>query len=120
MTESQAIGRVHRIGQTRQVFVTRYFVRRSIETVSYAAISLPNPELDLVKASGSVCAVGTERQIASHITVFGLRATLTIGCRPAEVAGKFGPPETNLGQPAELTRAGITKKLEDCFQAGQF
>ena len=34
MTESQAIGRVHRIGQTQQVSVTRYIVSRSIETVS--------------------------------------------------------------------------------------
>ncbi|RYP65443.1 hypothetical protein DL771_008315 [Monosporascus sp. 5C6A] len=32
MTESQAIGRVHRIGQTQQVSVTRYIVRHSIET----------------------------------------------------------------------------------------
>ncbi|RYP70475.1 hypothetical protein DL771_005412 [Monosporascus sp. 5C6A] len=32
MTESQAIGRVRRIGQTQQVSVTRYIVSRSIET----------------------------------------------------------------------------------------
>lgn len=40
MVEAQAIGRVHRIGQSQQVFVTRYIVRRSIENVSYS-ISLP-------------------------------------------------------------------------------
>ncbi|RYP01741.1 hypothetical protein DL764_006103 [Monosporascus ibericus] len=33
MTESQAIGRVRRIGQTQQVSVTRYIVSRSIENV---------------------------------------------------------------------------------------
>lgn len=40
MAEAQAIGRVHRIGQSQQVFVTRYVVRRSIENVSYG-IFLP-------------------------------------------------------------------------------
>lgn len=34
MAESQAVDRVHRIGQTREVTVTRYCVRESIEEVS--------------------------------------------------------------------------------------
>ncbi|RSL54272.1 hypothetical protein CEP54_010010 [Fusarium duplospermum] len=32
MTESQAIGRVHRFGQRQKVTVTRYIVKKSIET----------------------------------------------------------------------------------------
>ena len=34
MTEAQAVDRVHRIGQTRDVIVTRYIMRNSIEQVS--------------------------------------------------------------------------------------
>ena len=33
MAESQAIGRVHRFGQKERVTVTRYIVRKSIESV---------------------------------------------------------------------------------------
>jgi uncharacterized membrane protein len=33
MAEAQAIDRVHRIGQTREVTVTRYIVSNTIETV---------------------------------------------------------------------------------------
>ena len=33
MAEAQAVDRVHRIGQTREVVVTRYIMRNSIETV---------------------------------------------------------------------------------------
>lgn len=54
MTESQAVGRVHRIGQTKQVFVTRYVVRRSIETVSTYFSWRPNspkPRMVLAKIS---------------------------------------------------------------------
>lgn len=35
MTEAQAIGRVHRFGQTERVTVTRYIVRKSIDVVSH-------------------------------------------------------------------------------------
>lgn len=34
MAEAQAVDRVHRIGQTREVLTTRYITRDSIETVS--------------------------------------------------------------------------------------
>lgn len=34
MIEAQALDRVHRIGQTRDVVTTRYIIRNSIETVS--------------------------------------------------------------------------------------
>jgi SNF2 family DNA or RNA helicase len=34
MVEAQAVDRVHRIGQEREVWITRYIVRDSIETVS--------------------------------------------------------------------------------------
>lgn len=34
MAESQAIARVHRIGQRREVLTTRYLTRDTIETVS--------------------------------------------------------------------------------------
>jgi hypothetical protein len=33
MVEAQAVDRVHRIGQDREVVITRYIVRNSIETV---------------------------------------------------------------------------------------
>lgn len=34
MVEAQAVDRVHRIGQSREVLTTRYITRDSIETVS--------------------------------------------------------------------------------------
>jgi SNF2 family DNA or RNA helicase len=34
MAEAQAVDRVHRIGQTSDVVITRYIVDKSIETVS--------------------------------------------------------------------------------------
>lgn len=34
MAEAQAVDRVHRIGQSREVLTTRYITRDSIETVS--------------------------------------------------------------------------------------
>ena len=34
MAEAQAVDRVHRIGQTQEVVITRYIVPKSIETVS--------------------------------------------------------------------------------------
>ena len=33
MVEAQAVDRVHRIGQEREVVITRYIVRDSVETV---------------------------------------------------------------------------------------
>lgn len=36
MAEAQAVDRVHRIGQSREVFTTRYITHDSIETVSLA------------------------------------------------------------------------------------
>jgi hypothetical protein len=36
MVEAQALDRVHRMGQTRDVVTTRYIVKDSIETVSYS------------------------------------------------------------------------------------
>jgi SNF2 family DNA or RNA helicase len=35
MAEAQAVDRVHRIGQVRDVIIRRYIVRNSIETVRY-------------------------------------------------------------------------------------
>ena len=43
MAEAQAVDRVHRIGQTRDVVVTRYIVNDSIETVSYTTPALHAP-----------------------------------------------------------------------------
>ena len=37
MAEAQAVDRVHRIGQTQDVVITRYIVPKSIETVSLTA-----------------------------------------------------------------------------------
>lgn len=34
MVEAQALDRVHRIGQSREVLVTRYMTKDTIETVS--------------------------------------------------------------------------------------
>ena len=33
MVEAQAVDRVHRIGQEREVFITRYIMANSVETV---------------------------------------------------------------------------------------
>lgn len=35
MAEAQAVDRVHRIGQTREVVITRYIARKTIEEVSF-------------------------------------------------------------------------------------
>ena len=40
MTEEQALDRVHRIGQTRQVIATRYLVEDSIEKVILVTLNL--------------------------------------------------------------------------------
>jgi SNF2 family DNA or RNA helicase len=40
--ESQAIGRVMRIGQQKQVYVTRYIVKNSIEEVCVSSIAFPD------------------------------------------------------------------------------
>lgn len=37
MVEAQAVDRVHRIGQTRDVLITRYIIRDSVETVGRVA-----------------------------------------------------------------------------------
>ena len=42
MAEEQALDRVHRLGQTREVIAIRYIVKDSIEEVSHEAIQL-NP-----------------------------------------------------------------------------
>ena len=39
MVEAQAIDRVHRMGQTRDIFVTKYIVKNSIETVNTTCCS---------------------------------------------------------------------------------
>lgn len=44
MVEAQALDRVHRMGQTRDVVTTRYIVKDSIETVSQQMF-LGSPEL---------------------------------------------------------------------------
>jgi SWI/SNF-related matrix-associated actin-dependent regulator of chromatin subfamily A3 len=36
MAEEQALDRVHRLGQTREVIAIRYIVKDSIEEVSYS------------------------------------------------------------------------------------
>lgn len=36
MVEAQAVDRVHRIGQEREVVITRYIMRNSVETVGSA------------------------------------------------------------------------------------
>lgn len=43
MAEAQAVDRVHRIGQTREVEVVRYCVRNSIEEVSQLTSLFPFP-----------------------------------------------------------------------------
>lgn len=46
MVEAQAVGRVHRIGQNREVLITRYLTKDSVETVSDAFAESPR-DVDL-------------------------------------------------------------------------
>lgn len=54
MAEAQAVDRVHRIGQSREVVTTRYIIRDSIETVSF---SNPGSTRDNVSDIATVCPV---------------------------------------------------------------
>jgi len=50
MAEAQAVDRVHRIGQTKEVTIIRYYVKKSIEEVS-TALFLPTLKHALILAS---------------------------------------------------------------------
>jgi len=50
MVEAQAVDRVHRIGQQRDVFITRYLIKDSIEFVrSQGFAQLPAPSVKLTR-----------------------------------------------------------------------
>jgi hypothetical protein len=51
MAEAQAVDRVHRIGQTREVKVTRYCVQSSIEEVSFSISLSTSKWMSLVAAA---------------------------------------------------------------------
>ena len=59
MAEEQALDRVHRLGQTREVIATRYIVKSSIEEVSHSdpshlrEVSLTDP----VRLANSECKI---------------------------------------------------------------
>jgi hypothetical protein len=57
MAEAQAVDRVHRIGQSREVVVTRYLVANSIEDVRNL-LSCTAPVL----LTQIVCPLGSRRQ----------------------------------------------------------
>ena len=48
MAESQAIGRVHRFGQKERVTVTRYIVRKSIESVCLHPFRFVSPVANII------------------------------------------------------------------------
>jgi len=68
MVEAQAVDRVHRIGQCREVLTTRYMTKNSIETVSNDQIGFISYTVDISKHQGSriakyrviVCPMGAE------------------------------------------------------------
>lgn len=59
MAEAQAIDRVHRIGQRRDVKVYRYIVNNSIESVSYLIFGAHHNYIDeILTELLIVCTVG--------------------------------------------------------------
>ena len=63
MAEAQAVDRVHRIGQSREVITTRYIIRDSIETVS-----LLDPRLmrENVAETVTVCPVDSKTKTTPY------------------------------------------------------
>ena len=51
MVEAQAVDRVHRIGQEREVVITRYIMRNSIETVDQSRIPLMNIDILILSST---------------------------------------------------------------------
>jgi hypothetical protein len=52
MAEAQAVDRIYRIGQKREVFVTRYIVPNSIETVTHL-----HELLDIIRNTLILCSI---------------------------------------------------------------
>ena len=58
MAEEQALDRVYRLGQTREVIAVRYIVKDSIEEVSHSEKYLRTVALtDLVRLANSKCKI---------------------------------------------------------------
>jgi SNF2 family DNA or RNA helicase len=64
MVELQALERVHRLGQTRDVLITRYIIRDSFENVSFP-IDTRNKKLISTIEHGSL----PEKEIGARKTI---------------------------------------------------
>ena len=64
MAEEQALDRVHRLGQTREVIAIRYIVRDSIEEVSHRAI--PDITAKIVVLTDLVRGANSKLKIEPH------------------------------------------------------
>ena len=79
MVEAQAVDRVHRIGQTREVNITRYRVKESIEEVSIPLATQYRPPRSAVANTQlrTVYPLGSGEQAQNHqriLVVYGRRS----------------------------------------------
>ena len=70
MAEEQAIDRVHRMGQTRPVTVTHYYVKESIEEVRECLASRNVPNLHFL-ISTVTCRTCTEKETQIDYQYYG-------------------------------------------------
>lgn len=88
--EEQAIGRVHRIGQTRNVLVTRYLVENSIE---YVRNSKPRINATLLIAGQYVRWLQDDKNWITQISLTGPDvelSSLDLDCQRREVRQSSG------------------------------
>lgn len=81
MVEAQALSRIHRMGQTRHVFTTRYIVNNSIEKV----ISVHFPKRQIISFRLVQANSGIVQQVCSRGSTIETKAGQTI----------VGPGESN-------------------------